>query len=1539
MDGRDLDSARLRDQALSIEPHHSPSSPPPTPPPPAHQNHDSDDDSRSHHHHQPQSTAIDRLPYDFEPPSSDPDAHQELTAKSPPSSDHTSAYHPGAAARAHRHAFGPVRPDAFYETSQVSPSDSTPNSLPMAPSSDPRPDLSSSAAATAPGNPGVPPNRSLPRPSNLRSASNPVGASLNSAVSGPRHSPSGKPSVKDLRKRFDQNGNASSIPSPGGAPRSRNSGADTAQPLGTGASPYSALRSADSESQLASGLPHTARSQRPKYMVQDQISNNPQSFASRVAKPRRSNDSEPNKSPSLALPSTSLSPSTSASSTQTSQGLLFGEILPDQYDTSALGFGIDSVLPRSGSDTAAPLPRYHQRSLSDPESEPSSPGNWYRNADARQTEYDPNSYVASTQHIHIRSLSDNLSKRNDEMPAARNGSIRGPLPPAYDNTPAPSKLPLSIRRLHSPANSSSSDSTRPNSPSSMKRQRSGGRLSRATTPTSRTSKNPIQDPGGRRLVPGPLPSSGSGTRLEPYVGAPPPKLSPPLRSSRPRQPVSVASTASSSKKAVDRTRVPIAVQPVDASKPTAPTTRRRKISVGPIDFEQRREHIRLAYSKSLRESQALEARKRAAERRRQEQEAAAKEEQARREARGEVVPELTPEIPGDGFPPVTESGHPEHQDTVTPETSGRIDPLHDTTPDALAAQSTLESSASAASSKETLSQAQPALVVVTTSVGSPDLGLPGSFPASTPPLTTDEAPPSAVSATTETTEFDLDPDRQSLLPPGTPEEAPITIVKPPSPQATNKTPARARAQYHYPFEEEQNSPEKPAVSRASVPVEPLSAKRGEHATAQDSFTNGYQMGDDSTLTARQEQASALSLSREDTQSEDGPTGSIPFPRLEMQDGSDCCSDVDGARGSMYDTAGGQEDATTDACTEDTEDQRGMDDLSLCRDSSCVSSDAGDEANATDASYNEPADVGNRLAPPTRPDRFSQHSQWTDFTVESPNPSDAAKSSDMDDYEDSPTYGHVTIFGSRVVSQESDAERASVPPSRNSTRLPEHPRRLELPDIGTDDGFTIPYLSSTQAQSSPYLPSPNHEPPPIPASTSGSVLEGRTSGPFYEKPHFDNSLMNSTPGSEGYASRIDTPRTADTNSVSAPDTYSGTPYQSENDAWPRHQSAEDLPDKERHRLIQRRNVIRELLDTEAVFVRDMNIVEEIYKGTAEACPKLDTKTVKQIFRNTDDIIAFHTAFLAQVREAVSSVYVPKGGRSPQPGEVAPDTSKGSEISDAKDREVLLGPVFSENIEQMKMAHEGFLRSSDQAAKRLIQIQQDPTVKVWLNECNEVAKELTAAWDLDSLLIKPMQRITKYPNLIITILQHTPSDHPDREALASAKDSLETAIVEINQTKKNFELVGQIVGRKRKESDVRNGLARAFGKRVDKLQVAGSRPSEDPEYAKLNEKFGDDYLRLQVVLRDVEFYTRQVTSYVREFLQYLSSVELVMRLQPGNYPEIESKWVQFNISIRDIEKSALEDHVSVYPSLVALDVAQCSSRYHDSNPMNSWPKLGS
>ncbi|CAK7223036.1 hypothetical protein SBRCBS47491_005065 [Sporothrix bragantina] len=544
---------------------------------------------------------------------------------------------------------------------------------------------------------------------------------------------------------------------------------------------------------------------------------------------------------------------------------------------------------------------------------------------------------------------------------------------------------------------------------------------------------------------------------------------------------------------------------------------------------------------------------------------------------------------------------------------------------------------------------------------------------------------------------------------------------------------------------------------------------------------------------------------------------------------------------------------------------------------------------------------------------------------------------------------------------------------------EEPTSTMLPEVDTGTNFFIPYLSDDKV-TGPHVPVlPDHDPPPIPVSVDGrdsfteNSIRPSSSSAYYDssRPNSfalgmrddhdgqdsftfggtgsaDDSMFTSPPPNTTMQSSaqasLDLPRQSISGATlidserpsgldGAADGYDGDAPRPRTSGSPK----KAAPSKEQTRLVQRQMVIRELIDTEAVFVRDMNIVEEIYKGTAEACPQLDANTVKLIFRNTDEIIAFHTAFLVQLKDAVSTVYAPKGGRrsSPPPREdsilsesstlnstsaasaaettaststTAAASTTASISEDARDRQTSLGPVFRKNIEKMRITHEAFLRSSDNAAKRLIQIQEDPTVKLWLTECNEVAQDLTAAWNLDSLLIKPMQRITKYPNLISQLLQYTPEDHPDRAPLMSARTTLENSILEINKTKKNFELVGQIVGRKRKDSDVRAGFARAFGKRVDKLQVSSNRPPEDQVYTKLNEKFGDDYLRLQVVLRDVEFYTRQVSAYVHEFLQLLSAMELVMRLQPSPYPELESKWARFNVSMRDMEKVALEQHLA-------------------------------
>lgn len=361
------------------------------------------------------------------------------------------------------------------------------------------------------------------------------------------------------------------------------------------------------------------------------------------------------------------------------------------------------------------------------------------------------------------------------------------------------------------------------------------------------------------------------------------------------------------------------------------------------------------------------------------------------------------------------------------------------------------------------------------------------------------------------------------------------------------------------------------------------------------------------------------------------------------------------------------------------------------------------------------------------------------------------------------------------------------------------------------------------------------------------------------------------------------------------------------------------EENRRRLYQRKMAIKELIDTEAVYFKDMNVVEEIYKGTAETCPNFEASDIKTVFRNTKEIVSFSKTLLEDLKMAASPIYKSRGQKlsSSRPDSASLSDADNhfrkpylSELSEElRDTKTHIGASFGKHLSKMQVIYTNYLKSSETASSRLAHLQKDPAVKVWLSECNTVAKDLTAAWDLDALLVKPVQRITRYQLLLKQIQTATPENHPDSDALIICCHELSKLLKDIDDFKKRIDMVAKIVSRKRRESDhVATGIAKAFGRRTEKSSGNLSRNKQDEDYLKMFEKFSDDYLRLQVVLRDAEFYTRQVSTYVSDYLRFFSSIELIMRMSPTGYPEIEKKWAKFNLSIREIRTIYVEDHVS-------------------------------
>jgi hypothetical protein len=378
------------------------------------------------------------------------------------------------------------------------------------------------------------------------------------------------------------------------------------------------------------------------------------------------------------------------------------------------------------------------------------------------------------------------------------------------------------------------------------------------------------------------------------------------------------------------------------------------------------------------------------------------------------------------------------------------------------------------------------------------------------------------------------------------------------------------------------------------------------------------------------------------------------------------------------------------------------------------------------------------------------------------------------------------------------------------------------------------------------------------------------------------------------------------------------------------SKRSSPTPEQRRLRKRRHVIKELIDTEFTFGRDMRVVIDIYKETLGSCLTLTADDVKILFGNIDQVARFSLEFLDSLKKAGKAIYVmPRSERFPNKREgqqetrslaaesgvttFAPDQSSimDSEAPDADDdRQTSIGDVFKSHMTEMEEVYTRYLRNHDSANKKLQALQQTHDVKIWLESCQSYSKDLTSAWNLDSLLVKPVQRILKYPLLLQQLIESTPEDHPDHNSLLESLQELTRVSMEINEKTKQSNLVNQALNRKRKDSDVRTGLSKAFGRRTEKLKqhVGISEMIEDKVYNDLKDRYIENYGQLVVVGSDVRKYKTSVAKWVERLSDFAAAADGWVDVHHSPWPDLESKLRQFAMTVREVATHALPGHLT-------------------------------
>ncbi|KAH8147345.1 uncharacterized protein LAJ45_08501 [Morchella importuna] len=361
--------------------------------------------------------------------------------------------------------------------------------------------------------------------------------------------------------------------------------------------------------------------------------------------------------------------------------------------------------------------------------------------------------------------------------------------------------------------------------------------------------------------------------------------------------------------------------------------------------------------------------------------------------------------------------------------------------------------------------------------------------------------------------------------------------------------------------------------------------------------------------------------------------------------------------------------------------------------------------------------------------------------------------------------------------------------------------------------------------------------------------------------------------------------------------------------------------EQKMLIKRRHLLKELVDTESSYFRDMTVAMEIYKGSANACAAITMDDIKVLFGNTEAIVAFSKSFLESLRKAVKSVYVMQRARSGVTSSaasisnsiVSTDDRNSSSMDDfafeeEKDRKTFVGEVFMDMFYQMEKVYGEYCKNHDAAVGRLAKLESNKGIAIWLSECKACAEDLTNAWNLESLLIKPVQRILKYPLLLTQLLECTPRNHPDFIQLEVAAKEMKFVADRINEMKKRKDMVEKIVGRKRQESDIGHGITKAFARQAEKLKqsVGLSEVVVDETYNKYFENYNMHFVQVQVIIRDIEIYKDDIQGHVDKFLEYTQTIKEFIDVSHSQHPEVETKWRKFDSAMRELATSYLAEH---------------------------------
>ncbi|CAN0147791.1 unnamed protein product [Lampetra fluviatilis] len=203
----------------------------------------------------------------------------------------------------------------------------------------------------------------------------------------------------------------------------------------------------------------------------------------------------------------------------------------------------------------------------------------------------------------------------------------------------------------------------------------------------------------------------------------------------------------------------------------------------------------------------------------------------------------------------------------------------------------------------------------------------------------------------------------------------------------------------------------------------------------------------------------------------------------------------------------------------------------------------------------------------------------------------------------------------------------------------------------------------------------------------------------------------------------------------------------------------------------RKVILELVETERSYVKDLCTLQEIYVEPLQKEAFLSPDQLEALFGTLRELVIFQKEFLQTLEQGLS---------------LAPDFETLEQPAHFRRVLFSLGGSFLYYSDHFKL-YSAYCASHPKAQKLLETAKRDPAFGAFLDERNPRRQHSST---LESYLIKPIQRVLKYPLLLRELVSLTDADSEENYHLTEALRAMNKVASHINEMQKVYEEYGAV-----------------------------------------------------------------------------------------------------------------------------------------------------